>query len=147
KSKPWIICPHEDNAADSIDVVKDFVDGFGAYTRVMDADTHDRHAAAVSHSVIVLSNLILEFIADKHPEALELAGDGFISTTRLASGNPEMHASIVAANKGFVFQYLDEFTTYSRDRIKSLRDTESTHTFFLHNAENRNDWLKNRKNL
>src|SRR5690606_34512451 len=56
KSKPWIICPHEDNAADSIDFVKNFVDSFGAYTRVMDADTHDRHAAAVSHSVIVLSN-------------------------------------------------------------------------------------------
>ncbi len=147
RAKPWVICPHENNSEGAIESAEAFIEQFGPHIRVMEADVHDRHAAAVSHSVITLSNLLFDFINERHPEALDLAGDGFNSTTRLASGNPEMHASIVRANKGFVYQYLDEFLEYIGRRIDDLRDGKDILPFFEGNASKRDEWLRNRKNL
>ena len=146
RAKPWIICPHENNSESAVAQTESFVEQFGPHIRVMDADLHDREAAVVSHSIIALSNLIFEFISLKHPDALELAGDGFNSTTRLASGNPEMHASIVRANRGFVFQYLDEFRDFIDQRLDELRFEKDLQPFFENNMVMRNDWLRNKKN-
>jgi prephenate dehydrogenase len=147
RAKPWIISPHENNSDEAINRTKEFLEQFGPHIRIMDADVHDRHAAVVSHSIITLSNLIFDFIAERHPEALDLAGDGFSSTTRLASGNAEMHASIVRANKGFVYQYLDEFRDYIDTRIDELQVEKDILPFFESNVQRRNDWLRNRKSL
>jgi prephenate dehydrogenase len=147
RAKPWIICPHEYNSDEAINRTKEFLEQFGPHIRIMDADVHDRHAAVVSHSIITLSNLIFDFIAERHPDALDLAGDGFSSTTRLASGNAEMHASIVRANKGFVYQYLDEFRDYIDTRIDELQVEKDILPFFEANVQRRNDWLRNRKSL
>lgn len=147
KAKPWIICPHENNSNEAVNRTENFLENFGPHIRIMDADVHDRHAAVVSHTIITLSNLIFDFVAEMHPEALDLAGDGFNSTTRLASGNAEMHASIVRANKGFVYQYLDEFRDYIDDKINELQEKKDILPFFEANVQRRNEWLRNRKSL
>jgi prephenate dehydrogenase len=97
-NKPWIICPHKKNKADQVESVKQFVQFVGSKPVVTTAKKHDEQVAAVSHIVFLLSTYLFAFIAEKHPEALPLAGSGFISITRLASGSPEMHSQIITEN-------------------------------------------------
>ncbi len=146
RAKPWIVCSHPNNTPEAIDAVSNFLHGFGAKVRQINAEEHDRQAALVSHSVIMLSNLIFEYIATKHPEALELAGDGFISTTRLASGNPELHKSIIQNNASFTEQHLEEFSEFLAEKVKHLStDGDLLLDYFKQNMNQRNSWLRRRK--
>lgn len=96
--KPWIICPHKKNKAEQVEMIKQFVEFIGSTPVVVNGKKHDEQVAAVSHIVFLLSTYIYAFISEKHPDALPLAGSGFISTTRLASGSPEMHSQIITDN-------------------------------------------------
>ena len=147
RAKPWIICPHPANQATSLDTVGALIRDLGGKLRTIDARTHDEQAGLVSHAVIMLSNVIFDFVATRHPEALELAGDGFTSTTRLASGNPELHSSIVAHNADVAYGHLEEFVEFLQARIaqRNEKDTESLLAYFTANMEQRNKWLHRRK--
>ncbi|HEY1064058.1 MAG TPA: prephenate dehydrogenase/arogenate dehydrogenase family protein [Candidatus Saccharimonadales bacterium] len=146
RAKPWIICPHPENQEETITAVSSLLHDLGAKVRRIDASEHDRQAALVSHSVIMLSNIIFDYVATNHPEALELAGDGFISTTRLASGNPELHKSIIQNNTTFTEAHLKGFSEFLADKITNLStDGELLLGYFKKNMDRRNGWLRRRK--
>jgi prephenate dehydrogenase len=72
----------------------------------LDAATHDRAVAAISHVPLVVAAALVEAVigpsgGPEHPDwALEaqLAAGGWASMTRLALGSPEMSAGIAATN-------------------------------------------------
>ena len=86
----------------------------------IDPDEHDKSAAVVSHAVIVLSNIIFDYIASVHPEALKLAGDGFTDTTRIANGSPELHKDIILHNSEYTDAVLKEFSHFLDSKIANL---------------------------
>ena len=146
RAKPWIICGHNKNDVDTIESVSGFVRDLGSRIRLIEPSEHDKQAALVSHSVIMLSNLIFDYVATTHPDALDLAGDGFTSTTRLASGNPELHGSIVAHNADNTFEFLDEFRQFLSDTIdlQKKSDHKGLTPYFASNMDRRNKWLRRR---
>lgn len=97
-NKPWVICPHKKNKTDTIESIRKFIQFVGSKPVVTTGKKHDEDVAAVSHIVFLLSTYLFAFISEKHSDALELAGSGFISITRLASGSPEMHSQIITEN-------------------------------------------------
>lgn len=74
----------------------------------LDATTHDRHAAAISHLPYLLS---LALTLSTPPEAARIAGPGFRSTTRLAASPPHMMADILTTNRRPVLEALRHFRT------------------------------------
>lgn len=141
EKKPWIICKHSKNKLETIERVASFVHTLGGVVRYIDSRTHDQYAGAVSHMTILLSNYIFDFLAAREPESLNFAGDGFISTTRLASGNPDLHHEIIARNGSVVNELLTEFRSYLSKKI----DTRSLEPdFFQQNKQRRDRWLENR---
>ena len=82
------------------------VDAVGAVPLWMDAATHDRYAAAVSHAPYVLS-LALALATEEEEAAL--AGPGFRSMTRLASSSPRMMEDILRTNRTAVLAALQRF--------------------------------------
>ncbi|MBC7565041.1 prephenate dehydrogenase [Candidatus Saccharibacteria bacterium] len=138
KGKPWIISRHKKNTDEGISQVKSFIHFLGGRLKELDAEKHDTYAAAVSHTTILLSNYIFDFLSDRYPEALDLAGSGFDSTTRLASGNPELHNSIMHSNTKTINKILSEFKVFLE--LKSSVD-ELPVDYFSSNKEKRDRWL------
>lgn len=141
EKKPWIICEHSNNRPATLEHVASFVSKLGGVVRYVDPLTHDKYAGAVSHMTILLSNYIFDFFATEQPESLNLAGDGFISTTRLASGNPDLHHEIIKRNGRVVNELLTEFRSYLEERADI---TTLEPDFFQQNKRRRDEWLRNR---
>lgn len=94
-------------------VLTDLVKAVGAHPVVMDAETHDRVVAGVSHAAFLLSVgyvLALSRRAD-WPEASRLAAGGFRDMSRLAGGDPELYAGVTRTNRVNLLDQLDAIST------------------------------------
>ncbi len=138
RGKPWIVTPHKNNNDNAIALAKNFIHLLGGRFKELDPATHDTYAAAVSHSTILLSNYIFEFLSSNYPESLDLAGSGFDSTTRLASGNPELHASIMHDNAETIDSILDGFAVFLREKRSAATLPKE---YFAANKFKRDEWL------
>lgn len=147
RAKPWMVCRHSENSEEAVSGVCELLRGLGSRVVFIDPDEHDKSAAVVSHAVIILSNIIFDYIASVHPEALKLAGDGFTSTTRIASGNPELHKDIILHNSEHTDAVLKEFSQFLDDKIASLSvsDAKLLQEYFTQNMNRRNEWIRRKE--
>jgi prephenate dehydrogenase len=105
KGAPWVLTRDEP-------VLSELVAAVGAHPIVMDADTHDRLVAGVSHAAFLLSVgyvLALSRRAD-WAEASRLAAGGFRDMSRLAAGDPELYAGVTRTNRAQLIEQLDAVT-------------------------------------
>ena len=112
EQRPWAICPHANNTASAIAEMKALIRLLGGKPLVLSPEEHDKQAALISHLPALLSKCLLEFVSSKNPEALQLAGPGFQSMTRLAKDNPALSAEWLTANRAHIQHALDDFLTY-----------------------------------
>ncbi len=96
-----ILTPLPENADASIERVRQAWQACGASVMNMDAVSHDRVLASVSHLPHLLSSVYMEQVATASdaPTRLELAGSGFRDFTRIAAGSPEMWRDIFLSNR------------------------------------------------
>jgi prephenate dehydrogenase len=85
-------------SADAVRDTEELARHCGARTAVLDAATHDRVLAAVSHAPQIVASALAVRLAAAGSEAPALAGQGFRDTTRLADSDPALWASIAAGN-------------------------------------------------
>jgi prephenate dehydrogenase len=92
--------------------ITELVEAVGAHPMVMDAVTHDRLVAGVSHAAFLLSVgyvMALSRRAD-WPEASRLAAGGFRDMSRLAAGDPDLYAGVARTNRQNLIEMLDAVT-------------------------------------
>ena len=75
----------------------------------MDASTHDRLVAGVSHAAFLLSVGYVLSLSGRSdwPEASKLAASGFRDMSRLAAGDPNLYAGIARTNRNNLVEQLD----------------------------------------
>jgi prephenate dehydrogenase len=96
-----ILTPPDDRQDDAVEVVAAMWRGVGCRVLTMDAATHDALLAATSHLPHVAAAALVQVIAaasDETQNALQLAGNGYRDTTRIAQGAPELWAPILMGN-------------------------------------------------
>jgi prephenate dehydrogenase len=119
--RPWVVVPSEAATAADIERVEALAAATGARPIRMTADDHDAAVASISHLPLVVAAALVESVAGPSvggatwPLARRLAATGWSDMTRLAKGDPEMGAGILATNAGAVTASL-----------KSLRQTLDT---------------------
>ena len=123
KGRTCVICEKEKSDAAAVAVIEELYKQIGMELCYMDADSHDMHAAYVSHiahiTSFALANTVLE--KEKEEEAIfELAGGGFESTVRLAKSNPAMWVPIFMQNRENVLDVLNEHISQLRKFKASL---------------------------
>ncbi len=99
---PWVLTRDEPR-------VTELVEAVGARPVILDAITHDRLVAGVSHVAFLLSVgyvLALSHRAD-WPEASRLAAGGFRDMSRLAAGDPDLYAGVTRTNRENLLEVLD----------------------------------------
>jgi len=102
KDAPWVLTRGEPALVDLIEAV-------GAHPIVMDAETHDRLVAGVSHAAFLLSVGYVLALSRRSdwPEASKLAAGGFRDMSRLAGGDPDLYAGVARTNRTQLVEQLD----------------------------------------
>ena len=109
RGKPWIFTPPK--ASDppaALDKLFDFVRGLGARPTTMDAETHDRVMAYVSHLPQLAASALMDVVGRAAAsDGLRLAGRGLTDSTRLASSPASVWREVCAANADDIGPALD----------------------------------------
>jgi prephenate dehydrogenase len=97
--------------AEALQIIHDLIAVLGARPLLLDAETHDRCVAAISHLPFVTSIALVETVAESAGRDLmrQLASSGFRDATRLAAGDPAMYQSIVLTNRTAIMAWLDGY--------------------------------------
>ncbi|HJW23044.1 MAG TPA: prephenate dehydrogenase/arogenate dehydrogenase family protein [Candidatus Limnocylindrales bacterium] len=98
--RPWVVVPGRAAAAADTAAIERLVARVGATPVRMAAEAHDAAVAAISHLPLVVAAALAEAVTsgDDWPVARALAATGWRDMTRLARGDPDMGAGIVATN-------------------------------------------------
>ncbi|HEY8990037.1 MAG TPA: prephenate dehydrogenase/arogenate dehydrogenase family protein [Candidatus Limnocylindrales bacterium] len=109
--RPWVVTPPEpaDDLAEARVIA--VATACGAMVVRLGAAEHDAAVAAISHLPLVVAAALVEAIAGAPdwPVARSLAAGGWASMTRLARGDVEMGAGILATNGPAVADRLRDF--------------------------------------
>jgi prephenate dehydrogenase len=102
KGAPWVLTRAES-------AVVDLVEAVGAHPLVMDAETHDKLVAGVSHAAFLLSVGYVLALSGRSDwaDASKLAASGFRDMSRLAAGDPTLYAGIARTNRAQMVEQLD----------------------------------------
>ena len=108
----YVLCPTEGVPGDVICSFSTFLEGIGATIAIMDADLHDRIAAAVSHLPQILAITLVKMVGEFNSDNalyLRLAAGGFRDMTRIASSPFTMWDDIYRTNDDAVKEAVDMF--------------------------------------
>jgi prephenate dehydrogenase len=98
---PWYLTPRPDSSGLLFERLHRLITSFGARATAIDAATHDRMLAAVSHLPHVLANVLANQAAAEvaDDEALPRTGPSFRDMTRVAGANSDIWTGIYMTNR------------------------------------------------
>ncbi len=112
----YVLCPPKGMPAETLSgqhaAFLDLVEATGARLLVLDAERHDRIAAAVSHLPQLLAITLMNYAAALNADDdafLRLAAGGFRDMTRIASSPFDLWQHILLANEGPILDALSSF--------------------------------------
>ena len=139
-----VLTPLLENSVADIETVKRAWELCGADVRILDAETHDRVFAAVSHLPHLLAfALVDEFAKRGNAEQLfDYAAAGFRDFTRIAGSHPEMWRDISLANRTALLAELDRYNAALMRLRQALvnSDGETLAEIYTHARDKRQNW-------
>jgi len=109
------VTPGEGTAKETVERVAGFWEGVGCRVTIATARAHDEAVGLISHLPHVAAAALVQAAMRENPAALEWRGNGFLDTTRVASGPAGMWAEILMENREAV-------TTAIRAMIENLTE-------------------------
>ena len=101
--QPWLLVPSSSTSETSFTRLDDFVRGLRALPHRLDADTHDRTMAYVSHLPQLLAVALMNTAGAAVGDAgLKLSGRAFGEMTRLAASPAALWEGILSTNADYV---------------------------------------------
>jgi prephenate dehydrogenase len=144
RGKPWIFTPAA--PSQSLDKLSDFVRGLGARPATMDAETHDRVMAYVSHLPQLAASVLMEVVGSAASnDGLRFAGRGLTDSTRLASSPASVWREICAANADDIGPALDALIARLRELRADLHSGRTVDEVFDDAAKWRAELMKGRE--
>ncbi|HET7028485.1 MAG TPA: prephenate dehydrogenase/arogenate dehydrogenase family protein [Candidatus Limnocylindrales bacterium] len=126
--RPWVVVPGRHARGDDIERVEWLARAVGARPITATAADHDAAVAAISHLPLVVAAALAEAVAGGAEWASslghELASGGWLSSTRVARGEPSMGASILATNARPTATAIRSFRAALDDWLEALETEE-----------------------
>ncbi len=112
----------EDEAA--LATLEALIAALGAQPLRIDAQTHDRCVAAISHLPFLSAVSLVESVANAPDVEImrQLASSGFRDASRLAAGDPAMYQSIALTNREAITFWIDTYIAH----LQSIRQVLQT---------------------
>jgi prephenate dehydrogenase len=131
RDRPFVLTPGPDASERGITIARALVEALGAKPVFMDPEEHDSYVAAVSHLPLLTSVALFTMAQQSQawPELARLAAGGFVDTTRLASGEPEMAHDIFLTNGENIIHWLDRYMATLREFRQLIADGQGKELF------------------
>lgn len=117
-----------DRQAELLERVRSFWADLGMHTLILDATTHDRLLAGLSHAPhFVSSALARTFLKDEdllrrnEGSPVSIMGSGLRDMLRIAGSNPEMWRDIMATNRHAILSFLESFRSEIDDLVNLVK--------------------------
>lgn len=124
----WYLTPKSERSSGLLyDRLQRTVAGLGARVQAIDAETHDRLMATVSHLPHVVANVLVGQAAaelTRDSERMPEVGPSFRDTTRVAGANPAIWGDIFASNREAVAEAVDAVAERLREAADLIRKGE-----------------------
>lgn len=142
----WVLTPTEPQQQEAFTPWVAAVQAIGARIEVMDAADHDHTVAWISHVPFALSAALVRAAAaaPEWSDAQRLAASGFRDMARLAGGDPEMYAAIVATNPSAILNALAALTKELERLARTVRKPETAEAYFATARQLRAAWMSDR---
>ncbi len=130
--KTNIICEVEKTAFKLQEKALEIFSKLGMRIRYMDAKSHDKHIAYVSHLSHISSFMLGKTVIEKERnerDIFDMAGSGFASTVRLAKSSPAMWTPIFEQNKTNVIETLEEYINNLQEFKKLMQANDFTEIY------------------
>jgi prephenate dehydrogenase len=115
----WYLTPTATTSGIALERLHRLIAGLGAHAAAVDADTHDRMMAAVSHLPHVVANvLVAQATRALGGERIPPTGPSFRDATRVAGANPGLWAEIYVSNRDALLHAIDD----TLGRLHAARD-------------------------
>jgi len=115
----WYLTPTQTTSGVMLERLHRLVTGLGARPVAIDAATHDRMMAAVSHLPHVVANVLVGLAGRAlDGERLPPTGPSFRDATRVAGANPSLWPDIYLSNRDALLPAIDDTLA----RLQSARD-------------------------
>jgi prephenate dehydrogenase len=124
----WYLTPGEASSGVLYDRLHGILVALGAHPVAIDAETHDRILATVSHLPHVLANVLVSQAARalrSEGEALPRVGPSFRDTTRVAGASSSIWTDIYMANGEAIAAEIDDTVERLRSVADSLRSGDA----------------------
>jgi prephenate dehydrogenase len=120
-----ILTPEEGTRAESVRALAAFWEALGCRVAMMTPHAHDEAVALISHLPHLAAAALIQAALRENPAALDLHGNGFFDTTRVASGPPDMWAEILVQNRDAVKKAVHAMIE-NLSEVSKLLDTQET---------------------
>ena len=158
QGRTWCIVPPSNADSEAVRRVTQLAIDTGARPLELDAQSHDRAVAAVSHLPFTAAAALAASVITREDFGAHaaIAGTGLRDMTRLASGDPVMHRDICLTNRDNLVRELEQYVEQLQHAISLLRaapapDEAEGHpatadlgAYFEHLKERRDAWLAGR---
>ncbi|MGH2924844.1 MAG: prephenate dehydrogenase/arogenate dehydrogenase family protein [Solirubrobacterales bacterium] len=124
----WYLTPTERSSGLLYDRLQRAIAGLGARPQAIDAETHDRLMATVSHVPHVIANVLVReaaAAADEESERLPEVGPSFRDTTRVAGANPVVWGDIFATNRDAVAREVEAISARLGEAAALIRSGDA----------------------
>jgi prephenate dehydrogenase len=141
----WYLTPGERSSGVLYERLHSLLVSFGAMPVAIDAETHDRLLAAVSHVPHVIANVLVSQVAARlrdQGEALPRVGPSFRDVTRVAGANSAIWMDIYESNADAIADELSALADGLGDVAARLRDRGSLVDWNERAAEDRRSLLE-----
>jgi prephenate dehydrogenase len=130
EGRPWMVVPGTAPSAD-LRLLESFTSGLGARPTVVEADTHDRTVAHVSHVPQLIALALMSSAGDAVGDAgLAVSGPGFAGMTRLASSPFGMWQGILETNADYVAEAARDLVAQLPAAASALLDARAMELAF-----------------
>jgi prephenate dehydrogenase len=141
----WYLTPGERSSGVLYERLHSLLARFGARPVAIDAETHDRLLAAVSHLPHVIANVLVSQVAARlrdQGEALPRVGPSFRDVTRVAGANPAIWTDIYLSNADAIADEIVAMADGLTEIAGRLRDPDALAAWNERAAEDRRALLE-----
>jgi len=121
-TRPWVIASNAASSIEAVELVEKLALDLGASPIRVDAQSHDRAVALVSHLPQLVSTLLAARLEHADARDVSLAGQGLRDTTRIAASDAALWLQILSANSERVLPLREMFESDLATLIEALKD-------------------------
>ncbi len=104
KNKPWVVTPDKETDQKALEIIHQLSLSIGSKWIISEAPIHDEAVGLISHlpvliSAALLNTLLTDTNSSSYSLAKNIVSSGFIDTSRVGGGNPELGVSMAKFNR------------------------------------------------